>query len=71
MPEHEDRFHFENPSDRENEMTLYATVGGGVYVTVAEEQAFDSYNSTVNTSIAIPERAAKALRDYLLAKFPL
>jgi hypothetical protein len=74
-----DRFHYENPRDSENEINVYIEDDthweeehvGKLVVEVADEQAVDSYNSVFNTSIHLPEKAAKKLRDFLLAKFPL
>ena len=69
MPKHLDRFHYDNPSDSENEITVYLE-DGALYVAVADEKAVDSYNSTFECSIYLPEPAALKLRDYLVGRFP-
>lgn len=68
--EQKDRFHFEDPCDSENEVTIYANQAGGLYISVANEVAWDSYNHTVDCNIAVDEAAAIRLRDYLNNRFP-
>lgn len=70
MPKHKDRFHFEDPRDSQNEVTIYPTQGGGLYVAVAEERAVDSYNETFNCTIVLTDAEAKRLRDLLNGWFP-
>ena len=78
MPKHKDRFHYENPHDSCNDITVYIeddpydlnpNEKGMLYVSVSEEQPFDSYNHSVNTIIHLPSSEAMKLRDYLNKKY--
>lgn len=66
----DDRFRFEDPRDSKNEIMAYIEDDGRLTISVAEEQAVDSYNSTFNCSVTLDRAAAKRLRDYLNAKYP-
>jgi hypothetical protein len=73
-----DRFHYENPSDPDNEISVYIEDDarwekehiGWLVVSVSDEKAVDSYNSMFACDIHVPPNVAAALRDYLNRKFP-
>lgn len=64
-----ERFHFENPSDPENEINVFVNESGGLSVSVAEETAMDSYNTTIACNVYLDVKAAMQLRDYLNLHF--
>lgn len=74
----DDRFHYENPRDYENEISVYIEEDrhwereyiGWLCVSVADEKAVDSYNSTFTCDIHMPPAAAIKLRDFLNKKYP-
>lgn len=78
MTKYDSRFVYENPRDAENELEIYIEDDahwepenrGRLCITVADEQAVDSYNSTFRCSVYLPKSEAKRLRDYLDALFP-
>lgn len=57
-------FQWENPVDQENTISV-ARTPLGLNISVADEQAVDSYNSTFECDINLPLAEALRLRDYL------
>lgn len=60
-----EHFRFEDPRDADNEVTIYPNKAGGLYISVAQEQAVDSYNQMFECYVTLDGDAAKRLRDYL------
>jgi hypothetical protein len=60
-------FSFENPVDSENEIHVWECECGAIAVSVLDEQAVDSYNSTFVCDIYLPREQAVRLRDFLTA----
>ena len=60
--------YFENPSDSDNTVVIFANEGGGLTIAVAEEFPMDSYNETFECTFALNETQAGKLRDYLEKK---
>lgn len=77
-------FHYEAPHDSENELTIVPIEApprypdwndkrdlvGGITISVADEKAVDSYNSTFECDISLDKNEAIRLRDWLLARYP-
>lgn len=70
MTDRVERFRYENPSDSENEITVYPIAAGALSIAVADQKAMDSYNETIECQISLDLDAAKRLRDYLNEHFP-
>lgn len=66
----DNRFTYENPQDSENYVNVYVNMVDGLCISVSDEQAMDSYNSTFTCDICLPTPEAKRLRDYLNREFP-
>jgi hypothetical protein len=60
-----DEYRYENPGDADNTVRVYECECGDIAISVAEEQAMDSYNSTFECDVYIPRAEAERLRDWL------
>ncbi len=58
-------FYHEDPGDPESTITVVANGPGGVYVTVTEERAMDSYNQTFEIGHALGRGEACRLLEFL------
>lgn len=65
-----DIFYSEIEHDPDNVVVIFPTEADGLMVSVSEEHAVDSYNSTFECSLSLPEAEAKRLRDLLNEWFP-
>jgi hypothetical protein len=52
------------------EMENWRGAAGKVCISVAQEQAVDSYNQTFNCSIHLDQHQARMLRDWLIRNVP-
>lgn len=57
--------YFEKRGDPDNAITIVLAKSGELCVSVSEEQAVDSYNSTFECSFNMSTKETAALRDYL------
>ena len=64
-------FFFESQNDLDNAITVFVDDKRITHVSVSDEQAVDSYNSTFECTIALKEKIAIRLRDYLNREFPV
>jgi len=70
MAEKDGRLYFEAKGDPENVAVFYANRDGGLTVSVSDEQAVDSYNTTFECTFYLSADQAQQLRDLLNVEFP-
>ena len=73
-------FHYESPHDSTNELTVALIVpetyrdkrdlAGGIVISVANEQAVDSYNAMFECDISLDRKTAIQFRDWLNKLYP-
>jgi hypothetical protein len=63
-------FYYEEERDPDNVAVIFPNQGGGLTVSVSEEHAMDSYNQTLECTVALDAKQAERLRDLLNEWFP-
>ena len=71
MTEQDVRLVLPNLSDSHEYAEFAALRNGGILIAVTEEKAMDSYNQEFECKLYASAEQATALRDWLLAHFPI